>query len=410
VESYKNSETPLAIMQGFPPDAAWRVPRNRWDRPPWNRWSFQHVREILPTQTVWRGAGPSAGLAQAETDIASVDFIDHRGQKTTIERFLDDTYSDGFLVMHRGKIIHESYHNGLQPSTPHLLQSVSKSITATVASILIGRGQLDPKAPITDYLPELATTAWNGASLQHILDMTSGVRYDETYTWTDSDMGKTDVASGWKTAPEEAGSDADWPNCIWDQILSLKVREAEHGTRFSYRSIETDVLAHAMMRTTGRDLPTLVSTELWQPMGAEEDGYFTVDAAGYALADGGFNACLRDLGRFGQLYLNAGQGNGRQIIPTDWIADVRRGAHGHFNEDRRKLFPNGHYRNQFWIEDTTTEAFMAVGVFGQLVYIAPAYEMVVVKLSSWPDFLNDAFKADTHLALHAIARALGHSG
>lgn len=361
----------------------------------------------MPTAVVRRGDANTNPLPRNEQDIEHVRFSRTKGISQTIAEFLDDSYTDGFLVMADGHVIHESYYNGMEPHTPHLMQSVSKSITATVTGMMISRGQLDPHALVRTYIPALADTAWAGATLQHVLDMTTGVQYSEEYTKLDSDVGKTDVASGWRPIAPDASPDIDWPASVWDQILSLKSCDAEHGERFLYRSIETDLLAHVMMQVSGLPLHELISKELWQSMGAEEDGYFTVDARGYGLASGGFNGCLRDFGRFGQLYLNDGMCHGKQIVPTEWITDVRRGPHGLFSEDRRKILPNGCYRNQFWIEDQNMESFMCLGVFGQLIYIAPAYNMVVVKLSTWSDFLNDEFKADTQLAIHAIAAALG---
>jgi len=378
-----------------------------WDRPPWNRWSFQRIREFMPTARVWRGNTPIQPLPRQEEPIAEIPFTRSSGETCTIADFLNDSYTDAFLVMCDGKIIHESYYNGMTPETPHLMQSVSKSITATVTGIMIGRGDLDPQSLVEAYLPALEQTAWKGATLQHVLDMTTGVDYSEEYTRLDSDVGKTDVASGWRPVHPDASPDIDWPKTVWDQILSLKNTYTEHGSAFLYRSIETDLLAHIMMHVSGMPLHDLLSKELWQKIGAEEDGYFTVDAAGYGLASGGFNGCLRDFGRFGQLYLNDGIHNGERVVPAEWIADVRRGPHGLFSDERRRLLPQGCYRNQFWIEDQTTEAAMCLGVFGQLIYIAPAYNMVVVKFSTWPDFLDDVFKVDTQLAIHAIARALG---
>jgi len=384
-----------------------RMPRMDWDRPPWNRWSFQHIRNFMPTAQVWRGNDRAKPLPRREKDLLQIKFTRAHQVSQTIDAFLNDSYTDAFLVMADGYIIHESYHNGMRAETPHLMQSVSKSITATVTGIMISRGELDSSALVKSYMPELAETAWAGATLQHVLDMTTGVQYSEEYTKLDSDVGKTDVASGWRPIPSNSSPDIDWPASVWDQILSLKTCEVDHGSRFLYRSIETDLLAHIMMRVSGLPLHKLISKELWQPMGAEEDGYFTVDARGYGLASGGFNGCLRDFGRFGQLYLDDGICDGKQIIPQDWIMDVRRGEHGLWSEERRKLLPNGCYRNQFWIEDGTKESFMCIGVFGQLIYIAPAYNMVVVKLSTSPDFLNDDFKVDTQLAIHAIAAELG---
>jgi CubicO group peptidase (beta-lactamase class C family) len=407
VKSYKNSETPPPIMQGFPSDDFMRIPRMDWDRPPWNRWTFQHINEFMPTARVWRGSGPARALPRQEEAITDINFTLSNGQQQTIAGFLDDTYTDGMLVMCDGKIVHESYHNAMRPETPHLMQSVSKSITSTVTGILIDRGQIDPAATVVTYLPEIADTAWRDATIQQVMDMTSGVQYSEEYTRLDSDVGKTDVASGWRPISPDADPGIDWPETIWDQILTLKTCDANHGERFLYRSIETDLLAHVMIKVTGLPLHELISKELWQPMKAEEDGFFTVDPNGYGLASGGFNGCLRDFGRFGQLYLDDGMVDGKRILPSAWITDVRRGPHGLFSDDRRRILPNGCYRNQFWIEDMTTEAFMCLGVFGQLIYIAPAYNMVVVKLSTWPDFLDDTFKMDTQLAIHAIAAALG---
>ncbi len=407
MKSYKNSETPPPIMQGFPSDQFLRFPRMDWDRPPWNRWTFQHINEFMPTARVWRGSGPARVLPRQEQTITDISFTRSNGQKQTVADYLDDSYTDAMLVMCDGKIVHESYHNAMRPETPHLMQSVSKSITSTVTGILIDRGLIDPAAPVVTYLPEIADTAWRDATIQQVLDMTSGVQYSEEYTRLDSDVGKTDVASGWRPISPDADPDIVWPETIWDQILTLKTCDAEHGERFLYRSIETDLLAHVMIKVTGLPLHELISKELWQPMGAEEDGFFTVDPNGYGLASGGFNGCLRDFGRFGQLYLDDGMCQGKRIIPQAWITDVRRGPHGLFSDERRRLLPNGCYRNQFWIEDMTTEAFMCLGVFGQLIYISPAYNMVVVKLSTWPDFLDDTFKVDTQLAIHAVAAALG---
>ncbi len=136
-------------------------------------------------------------------------------------------FTDGFLVLHKGAIVFETYMNGMTPRTLHLSQSVAKSLTGVLAGILAGRGLLDPQAPITDYLPELKATAYDGAKVQHMLDMGSGVAYSEEYTDPFSDVGQTDVASGWKVKP--AGDGRAWPETMWEQILGLKTKEAEHG-------------------------------------------------------------------------------------------------------------------------------------------------------------------------------------
>jgi len=370
-----------------------------WDRAPSNRWSFQHVREILPTAVIARGAGPAREFARRELALEGLAVSGLDAERTTLGAFLEDSFTDGFLVLRDGAIVFEQYLNDMNERTLHLSQSVAKSFTGALAGILVGRGVIDPTRLLTDYAPELAATAYRGATVRHVLDMTSGVRFTEDYTDPYSDMGRADVASGWKPAPADG---RDWPGSMLELILSLRQLERRHGDRFSYRSIETDVLALVMERASGRRLPQLLSDEIWQRLGMEQDGCITVDRDGLALADGGLNACLRDYGRFGQMMLEGGAG----IVPADWVEATRSGDHAAFGEPYAVVVPGGAYRNQFWIEDAVGRNLMARGVFGQLIYLDFARRMVVVKLSSWPDFVNPKWTAATLEAVRAIGRAL----
>ena len=398
--SYRNSDTPLPIMQGSPPSLI--PPKMEWDRPPWNRWAFQHVREILPTEEVWRGNGIVREFSRNEQNLDGLPVINSAGAPTTLAGFLDETFTDGFLVLKNGAIAYERYFNGMTPRTLHLSQSVAKSFTGMVAGILIGRGVMDVNALVTTYLPELEKTGWRGATLQQVLDMTTGVRFEENYTNPYSDIGQLDVASRWKPIPSDSDPSFKWPRHMWELITGLAAVERPHGNLFAYRSIETDVLAFCMERASGKRLAQLVSEELWQKMGAEENACFTVDGAGFALADGGLNATMRDYGRFGQLILE----NGGGVIPASWIEATRNGNHGIFKEPYTLSLPLGAYKNQFWIEDPKLRSIMARGVFGQLIYVNWDANMVVVKLSSWPDFLSIPFNISTLGALHAIGKAL----
>ena len=402
MQSYRNSEPPPPIMEGAPPPEDMRVPFIDWDRPPWNRWAFQRVRQIVPTAPIRRGVRVSALPADADR-LDDFAWRGRNGEETRFARMLDETYTDAMWVWKDGRVLHESYHNGMDARSVHLLQSVSKSITATAGAALIDTGLIDPAAPVTEYLPELGRTAWRGATVQQVLDMTSGVRFGESYDQRDSDIGKMDYASGWKPAPP--GADVTgWPGCIWDQILQMRHQEAPHGARFAYRSIETDVFAHIMERVSGRRLPELISDRLWQPLGAAEDAEITVDRAGYGLACGGISATLRDLGRFGLAYLDGGRVEGRQVIPRGWVEDVRQGAHGVFDAPARAEFPRGAYRNQFWIEDRGLARHYCLGIFGQMIFVAPDAGLVAVKLSSWPEATGGGRLMQTVEALHAVAR------
>ena len=287
---------------------------------------------------------------------------DSEGRPTTLAGLLDETYTDGFLVLKDGAIVYERYFNGMSERTLHLSQSMAKSVTGMMFGMLAGRGVVDPARPVTDYLPELAATGWAGASVQHVLDMTTGVRFSEEYVDRYSDIGQVDVASGWKPVPPGSDPGFRWPAHMWELILRLTETARPHGAAFEYRSIESDVLAFVMERATGKRLAELVSEEIWQKIGADESACFTVDSAGYALADGGFNATLRDYARFGLMILD----NGGGIVPPDWIEATRNGTHGSEYND---VFPEGSYRNQFWIEDPRSRTLMCRGVFGQLIHI-----------------------------------------
>ncbi len=398
--SYKNSDVILPIMQGSPP--ALVPPKLDWDRPPWNRWAFQHVREILPTAEVWRGNGPVRVLPRADVDLDGLAVVDCAGSPSTLAGLLDETYTDGFLILKNGAISYERYFNGMAERTLHLSQSVAKSFTGMLAGILMARGLFDVNALVTTYLPELEQTGWRGATLQQVLDMTTGTRFSEEYTNPYSDIGQLDVASGWKPVPPDSDSAFKWPHHMWELITGLTEVDRPHGDLFTYRSIETDVLGFCLERVTGKRLPQLLSEEIWQKAGMEESACFTVDSSGFALADGGLNATLRDYGRFGQMILE----QGASVIPPSWIETTRAGNHGIFKEPYTLSLPQGAYKNQFWIEEPVSRAVLAKGVFGQLIYINWDYNMVAVKLSSMPDFLNRPADVAMIAALHGIGRTL----
>ena len=379
-----------------------QVPRSEWDRPPWNRWSFQHIRDILPTVEISRGDGPVRELPRRPSTLDDLPVTGIGGEATSLAAFLDQTCTDGLLVLKDGAIAFEGYFNGMDEKTLHLSQSVAKSFTGVLAGILARRRVIAVNAPITDYIPELQATAYRDATLRNLLDMTSGVRFTEDYTDPLSGMGRADVASGWKPVPAGADPSMHWPRSMFELILSLRDLDREHDSSFSYRSIETDVLAFVLERASGKRLAQLMSEELWQKLGMEQDANMTIDSAGFALADGGLSACLRDYGRFGQMLLDDGAG----VVPAGWIEATRSGNHELFGAPYTAVLPDGAYRNQFWIEDSKRRNLMARGVFGQLIHIDFKRRMVVVKLSSWPEFVNPAWTVATLDTVRRIGRAL----
>lgn len=372
------------------------IPRGEWDFPPYHRWTFQHVREMAPTAQIWRGPGPVLPLPERKRDIDGIVFETRVGRRT-MAQYLEESATDGFMVLSRGEVVAERYMNGLKPYRQHLAMSVSKSVTSAVFGILVHRGLIDPQALVTKYLPELEGTGYRGATVQHVLDMTSGVYFDETYTTPGSHMQKLGQASGWFDVIDPA-----WPMTVWQLVLQLTEQERPHGKAFQYRSIETDVLAFIMQRATGKHLADLISEELWAPMGAEDDAYITLDRGGFGLADGGFNATLRDFTRFALLLLRGGKAHGRQIVPAAWIEAIRNADHEIFGNKRQGALPRGAYRNQFWIEDPDSRVFMCFGIFGQYIYMDPESDFAMIKLSTDVDPVNDDRTADMLAAAHRL--------
>ncbi|SDF12451.1 serine hydrolase domain-containing protein [Limimaricola pyoseonensis] len=390
----------LGIMQGFPPPPEKRPTLTNWDLPPFNRWSFQNVRSLVPTVDVFRGTGPVRPLPEAADPLGDLAVPDPAGGSRSLDDFLEESYTDGFLVMHRGRVVFERYLNAMGPAALHLSQSVSKSVTGLLAGAIHAEGRLDLDAPLAGIVPELSGCGYAEATLSQVLDMRSGVRFSEDYNAPHSDMTRIDIASGWRPARANEARPT-----IRDVILSLpQIRP--HGGAFDYRSIETDVVAWVLERVTGEPLAELLSRHVWQRIGAERDAYFTVDTAGTALADGGFNATLRDFARIGLLLLNEGRVEGAQIVPRAWIETMRQGDPSVFGAPYTAIFPRGAYRRFWWIRDADRGDICARGVFGQLIYVDPDSALVVVKLSTWPDYVMPQLTHQTFEAIDAIRAAL----
>ncbi len=378
------------------------IPREEWDRFPWNRWTFQNIRQMTATTEVWRGEGLVWKLPEQPTNFDDLEFSSYADIPLTVNQWLNEDYNDGFMVVKNGAIVYERYRNQMTHRTLHLSQSMAKSVTSCVAGILVEQGLLDPDEKITTYLPELNATAYREATLRHALDMASGVHYVEDYESPDSHIAAMDVASGWKLPRE--GFDA--PANMWEHILSLNETARSHGECFNYRSIETDVIAHCMERVSNKRLSDLVSEKLWQPLGCNESANFTVDRSGYSFASGGFNATLRDYGRLGVMLCNDGIGNAKRIVPSTWIADTLSKKAFPIDAARTRLLPNGGYRNQFWLRDRDKKILMARGIYGQLIYVDQTQSLVVVVLASWPESINIDRGINTLNAIDAIASVL----
>jgi CubicO group peptidase (beta-lactamase class C family) len=326
------------------------------------------------------------------------------GSTATVEEVLASTFTDALVILHDGQLLTERYYAGMTADTRHLLMSVSKSIVGCVAGVLADRGLLDPGSPVAAYVPEADRSGYAGATIRNLLDMRTGVAFRETYTAPDAEVRVMERSMGWRPAlpGDPAGA---YP------YLATLGSAGPHGGEFSYRSADTDMLGWACERASGIRMADLISTLIWQPIGAERDAEITCDALGSAVHDGGISATARDLARFGQMVLDDGMSRGRTVVPGTWLADARTPESGvreaFARTDNEAVLPGGWYRNQFWfVPGACGPVSLCLGIHGQLVYVDRAAGTVVVKMSSWPDAQNTAYLVDTLRACGAVAAHL----
>lgn len=351
------------------------------------------------------GTGPVAAFPAASAPIADIGVTSTDGVPTTVGAVMAGTATDGWAVAYRGSMVAEEYLDGMGAQTRHLLFSVSKSLVGAVVGALQMAGAIELDAPVTTYVPALANSGYAGATVRHLLDMRSGIAFSDNYLHPTAEIHVLDQAMGW--APR---SSPEVPSTLRDFLLILRQKSA-HGGPFEYRSCETDVLGWICEEAGGRRMPELMSELLWSRIGAQNDATIAVDADGTGFFDGGINACLTDMIRFGSLFLRDGVSlTGQQVVPAAWIADTLDGG-----PDSREAFaaspddtqmPGGMYRNQVWFPYPGSNVVLCQGMCGQMIYVNRVAELVAAKLSTQPDAGDPQMLLDTLRAFDAVAHEL----
>jgi CubicO group peptidase (beta-lactamase class C family) len=394
----------LGYMQGFPPAPDKLVDGSNRTRYPQMTWAFQNVRQLLPTRNIRRGPAAVAVLPRREKNLDEWAFADDKGGRTTVAEWQRNTYTDGLIVLHKGRVVYERYRNQ-KPETQHLLFSITKSFTGLLAAQLAHEGKIDPNARVTQYVPELAGSAWDDMSVRQVMDMTGAVRYREVYTDPTTEVFPYLFSSGMLPAPATYAG----PKDIYSFLKTLK-KEGEHGDAFVYRTVHSEVLGWIVSRVTGQHFADVLSERVWQKLGAEEDANVMIDSVGTPLQGSGMSATLRDLARFGEMLRRGGEFNGQRILASEVIEDTARGG----DRDKFAKAPGQQaragysYRNQWWALHNADGAWEAAGVHNQFIHINPRAEMVVVKLSSHPIAAAAATMPLNHKAWAALAQAVQH--
>ena len=346
---------------------------------PVNRWTFSHMREIIPTVNIPRDTNRFLVLNNSNDLVADFS-VEFQGRKQSIDEIAVHQFIDGLLIIKDGEIVVENYYGHLTQDRPHLMNSVSKSIVGLVAGKLAAQGVIDLEKPVSHYVPALAKSGYGPDSLQTLLDMRDGSDYTETYADFTTTFRLQDCAIGW--------TDADYcpkngPIGLYEFLPTVGREKSKLGT-FSYRSGSTNVIGWVLEAVTKQSLAELISEHIWQPMGAEFDANITVDEGGFVLADHGISATLRDLGRMGLLVLNDGKAFGNEVIPSKFIQDIR-GQQG----DPKWPYPGlggykPYYRSFWWGEGNPGGDISGYGIHGQFVRVVPEAGLVITMYSTWP--------------------------
>lgn len=404
---------PRAIgwMEGFPPppDKMITQPDSDYFSFPKLRWSVCHLREFLPTEQIGRGLGapvpleylPPAAFADMRQAIDRLSFLPMGGDSPmSWEQSLYANYTDGILILHRGRVVYERYFGCLEEDGQHAAMSMTKSVTGLLAEILVVEGALDDTRPVREIVPEIGDSAFATATVRQVMDMTTGVRYSEDYSDPNADIWLYSAAAS--PLPKPAGYAG--PDGYWEYLQQVEP-EGAHGDAFHYKTINSDMLGWIISRVSGQPVTDLASDRLWRRMGAEQDAYQTVDGKGVPFAGGGISAGLRDLGRLGLLMLNEGTINGNRLFPAEVVRNIRAGG------DPAKFggfptIPGGSYTSQWWVFHDDHGAFAARGVHGQTIYVDPTAEMVLVRFASFPRAQNGLIDPTSLPAYRAVAEFL----
>jgi CubicO group peptidase (beta-lactamase class C family) len=352
--------------------------------------SYLNMQDYFPTKSVEKATIPFV-FSKIKNKELPINFI-HNGTTYNTLKFIDSSYTQGFIFIQNDTIQYENYWRGQKEDSKHISWSMSKSYVSALFGIAIEEGYIkNINQTVDEYLPELKGSGYENVKIKDVLQMASGIKFNEDYSDPNADINV--YWNGFVSGKSQ------------DKFASTLINHRLPGTFNQYVSINTHVLAMIIVKATGKSLTTYLQEKIWKRIGTEFDAYWLVDGDGMEMALGGLNACLRDYAKLGQLYLNKGKYNGFQVVPEKWIENSVTVTEAH-------LMPSTNggtgYGYQWWISSGNEGEFMAIGVFNQYIYVNPTTRTVIVKNSANQNYYdggNPYRSTEVHLALF---RKLAH--
>jgi len=353
--------------------------------------NFRNMDRFVPTSRMAPSPEPWDLGPNRDTLRFTGDF---HGEAMTLDAFIDLSDTSAFIVIHDGDVVFERYAHGDSRTSLHTSFSVAKSFTSAVVGIALEEGKIERlDDPIRKYLPELASPTFDGVTIEHVLQMSSGVRFDERYTAPDSDINRMV---------------SQVPPLTYLEYIDTLGRDQPPGTFNHYASINTQLLGILMIRVTGEPLSEYMARTLWHPLGMESPGLWTLDHEGQELAMGGLAASARDYAKLGLLYLQGGKRGDQRILPQGWAEASVTPNQPHLmpGENPRSTSTAG-YMYQWWTPEDWDGDFLARGIWGQNIYVHPGNGVVIVKLAADQKNFDPRYKNDYIRYLQSIGRSFG---
>tara|TARA_B100000963_G_C22638741_1_gene679127 strand:- start:64 stop:1263 length:1200 start_codon:yes stop_codon:yes gene_type:complete len=310
------------------------------------------------------------------------------GEDKNLMKGLDHFHTDGLIIINKGKIVYERYWNKNNANSKHISFSVAKSYLSALIGIAINDGLIESiEDDATKYLTDFVGTGYEGVTIKNLLQMSSGISFNEDYADPKSDINRfgREVARG---------------TSFRDFAKTLK-NERPQGTYNHYVSIDTQVLAMILESVTNMPVRDYLHSKIWSKIGTESDAYYVTDSLGVDMALGGLNATLRDYAKFGELYLKKGKWEGEQIVPEQWVLDSVTPDAPHLMPNSGELSSNDWgYGYQWWIPGNPLTDFTAHGIFNQFIYVDPESQTVIAKTSSNHRFRSEReYSKAAHIAI-----------
>ncbi|NND68933.1 MAG: beta-lactamase family protein [Halioglobus sp.] len=355
--------------------------------------NFNRVADLFPTSTMAASPNPHEFPAGAAIELpGSFSF---NGGSVDVQTFLAATDTSALLVLHDGAVVYERYQLTGGREVNWLSMSVAKSFISAGLGIAVDAGLIDIERAMSDYAPVFVGSAYDGVRVKDVLQMSSGAAWDETYSDFNSDVNRLGrvMAIGGSTT----------------EFVAAMQREYEPGTVNRYNSGDTQALGILLRTVTGTSVAEYLERHLWHPLGMESPGYWIIDSEGVEMAFFGLNATARDYAKLGELYRNMGNWGGRRIVSADWVQASVSADAAHLQPGLDEDFPLG-YGYQWWLPESDEGEYLAIGVYNQFIYVNPARDLVIVKLSAFSDYAtNDTADAYREVETIEFFRAIGRA-